>query len=975
MLSGERGVVPRRQQRRRRRVPRLRLPHDLRGRSFDLLAVAAALVLCWLGTLNLSAMGASDQAQRQLVSVGVGLVLLLVLGSVRGGRVRRVAAWTCYGLSVVLLVLVDLAGLSTRGAQRWLSVGALSFQPSELAKLGLLLVLGEVLGSGLRAWQRLAVALLLAAVPVGLVAVQPDLSTATLLVLMTAALLVLGRLPLRLLAPLFLGTLLAAPLAVGLLRPYQLERLQAFTTGSTSAEGPGWAVLQAHIAVGSGGWFGLSGQPLHQLAVRYLPDRDTDFALAGLVQQHGLVAGAAAVLAAAVIVWRCASASRLPGEMRISLVAAGLALLIGVETIVSVGGNLGELPVAGVPFPILSYGGSAAVVHLAALGLVLGGRRAMAGRRLWVPPRWSSRRPRLVALAASTISLVLVGLSAQAVQLQEDRGPELREVAERQMTRCFRIPAPRGAITDRHGTPLAVDDMQAAGVRVVPGLLLQHPGAEARLAQVLGVPPDQLHATLTGPQPEVAVALPDVPAATGEQVRAADLPGVHVTPSPRRVYPHGPLLAPMLGFVGVATPEDVDRTGSLPSGADVGRAGLEREYDAVLRGVDGRQCVYVDPTGHAAATGPRHEPVPGANLRLTLDLGLQQVLDAALAAALAGGRGRDLGGAVAMDPRTGQVLAMASLPSYDNNLYGPPVDAVAFGRARAGPGSPMLEHVTQVAAPPGSTFKLVVAAANMAHPAIPPTRRIPTGEFFEYGGHVFGNWRRFGPQNMTEALALSNDVYFYKLALALGPGNIHDVGTQLGVGRPTGIDLPGENAGFFGTPDNVAAIGARWYGGSTVILGIGQGYLTVTPLQSALWTAGVATGTRVTPHLGLEVEDGAGVTPLPATAPVPLPFAGVLEPVRTGMRAAVAGGTAGILRSLPVPAGAKTGSAEDARSASGETSSWFTAAAPMPDPAVVVTSFVRGGGHGADTSGPVVAQTMRYFFDHQAEIVGPAAGG
>jgi penicillin-binding protein 2 len=970
VLSVERGMTPTPPPRRRRwRLPRRR-NRDLPGRFFDVLALAAILLLGWLSLLNLTALGLRTDAEHQAVSIAVGLVLMLVLLQVRRGRALRVMAWSCYGLALILLVAVEVNGLSAYGAQRWLAVGSFTFQPSEPAKLGLLLVLADVLGSDRPAWRRLAYAVPLALLPIALTALEPDLSTATLLLLLTAAMLVLARIPMRLLGPIFVGVLLAAPLAISLLRPYQLDRVHAFVSGSTSSQGPGWAVFQAHIAVASGGWFGLSDQPLHQLAAQYLPGRETDFALASLVQQRGLAAAAAAVAAVAVIVWRCALASRVPNERRVNLVAAGLALLISVEALVSIGGNLGALPIAGVPFPLVSYGGSAAAAHLAALGIVLGGRRAMAHRRLWLPPVRVNPRPRLVRIAALATSLLLLGLSVRGYDLQARAGPELRAAGQTQMTRCVPIPAPRGLITDRHGVPLARDAPQS-GVRVVPGLLLRQAGAETRLARLTGQPVARLHAALTRPSSTVAVAVAEVAPAAAAEVAAAKLPGVFLVPSPRRIYPSGPLLGPMLGFVGVATPADVRRAGSLPPGEYVGRAGLEQEYDGVLRGVDGKQCMYVDPAGKAVAPGPRQEPIPGAALRLTLDLGMQKALTRNLAAALAGGPGRDLGGAVAMDPRTGQVLAMASLPSYDNNVYGPPVKAAALRRAMTASANPMLEHVTQVAAPPGSTFKLVVAAANMVHGALPPSTVIPTGGSFTYGGHVFGNWQTFGPQNMTQAIAWSNDVYFYKLALALGPAAIYDVGTRLGVGSRTGIDLPAESSGFFGNPHNVADIGAKWYGGSTVILGIGQGYLTVTPLQNALWTAGIATGTRITPHLGLAAVSGATVTPLPVPPPARLPFARALGPVRAGMRAAVTSGTAAILNNLPVAAAGKTGSAEDAGATNGKPNSWFTAVAPARNPSIVVTSFVRGGGHGASTSGPVVDATMLYFFAHQRQLLGP----
>jgi cell division protein FtsI/penicillin-binding protein 2 len=219
----------------------------------------------------------------------------------------------------------------------------------------------------------------------------------------------------------------------------------------------------------------------------------------------------------------------------------------------------------------------------------------------------------------------------------------------------------------------------------------------------------------------------------------------------------------------------------------------------------------------------------------------------------------------------------------------------------------------------------------------------------------------------VQAIAWSNDVYFYKLATALGADPLTQTAATFGVGRPTGIDLPGESSGYLGTPQTVHQIGATWYPGSTVILGIGQGYLDVTPIQDANWTAAAATGAVATPHLGLATGTGT-YTALPTPAPVPLPFAGSLGPVRDGMRAAVTSGTASRLNRLPVPVGAKTGTAEDAASPNGGIDDWMTAAAPINDPAIVVTSMVQGPGEGATSAGPVVQQALEYFFSHQNEI-------
>jgi cell division protein FtsI/penicillin-binding protein 2 len=447
---------------------------------------------------------------------------------------------------------------------------------------------------------------------------------------------------------------------------------------------------------------------------------------------------------------------------------------------------------------------------------------------------------------------------------------------------------------------------------------------------------------------------------------------VFVVPEPRRAYPQGALLGPVLGFAGVATPEDEERWPGLPSGEIVGRAGLEQQYDAVLRGINGRQCVYVDPQGVPVALAERQDSVPGANLRLSLDLGLQRLLVARLEESV-GAQPRPegkIGAAVAMDPRSGQVLAIAGTPSFDNNVFGPPIDGAALQAVAAAPGSPLLEHVTQAVAPPGSTFKLVVAAANQAHPVLGPNQAIPTGASFTYGGHTFGNWRPMGPMNLVDSIAISNDVYFYKLALALGVDTMVDTARALGVGEPTGIDLPAESAGYLGTPESVEAAGGTWYGGSTVILGIGQGELQVTPLQNARWTAALATGNLVTPRLGLAVgAPGGPYTALPAPAATPLPFAAELGPVREGMRRAVTQGTATALAGLPVPVGAKTGTAQDGGLRDDEYDNWISAAAPMDAPEIVVTVLVQGPGTGGNSTRTVAVAALRHYLEHRADVV------
>ncbi len=970
MLSVERGLLSGRRSRPGPGRP-VQLPV---AALLDPLAVGAVAILAGLGLANLSTLGDSSVIRHQLVVDIAGVVLFAVLLRWRIDGLRWLG-WGCYTLSVLLLMAVDLGGMTVRGARRWIAFGSVTMQPSELAKLGLLLVLAQVLGSD-KPWpRRLATALGVAAPLIALVLTEPDLSTAAVLCAVTGTMLVLGRIPLKVLVPVLLGALVVLPFGEHLLHPYQQERLNAFLSGSTDANGPGWAILQMHIALAWGGLTGGAAHPLHQLVALYLPDRETDLAFASIVEQYGILAGSLAVLAAAVLVWRVVIASRLARSRPAALAGAGFAALVGIEVAISVAGNLGLVPTAGVPFPLLSYGGTAATVHIATLGLVLALRADGQTHRLWISRGLDAVRPRLLRTAAFAVIGTLIGMLGFVWQLQGAQGSQLRDAARTQMMRCTRVPAARGAITDRHGSPLAVD-VRRDRVATVPALVrpVDVPLLAALTAQPVRGLRQRLHRNATSRDLTVA----SLPTAAGRRVRRARLAGVFVVPATRRRYLDGGMLGPVLGWTGVATPVEMARWPDLPLGALVGRSGLEQVYDPILRGVDGRQCVYVTPGGTPVALGRYTAPRRGSTLRLTLDLGLQRTLTGELDRVLRGVPGQprgDLGGAVVLDPRNGQVLAMASRPSYDSRVFGPPVHNRALARLAHRPASPMVEHVTQVAAPPGSTFKLVVGAASMRRGLVPASQVLPGGGAWTLGDHTFHNWMPLPAQNLPQAIAWSNDVYFYRLAWMIGPGPIISAARTLGVGRPTGIDLPGESSGYLGTPTSVARQGGTWYAGSTVILGIGQGYLTVTPLQDALWTAGVATGAMVTPHLGLGYGEGPQRSRLRWPRPHRLAYAHKLGPVRAGMALAASSGTASILSALPVRAGAKTGSAEDPSAPHGAPDSWFTAAAPLGRPRMVATSFVRGGGHGVSTSGAVVLPVMQYFFAHEREILrsGPTA--
>ena len=506
--------------------------------------------------------------------------------------------------------------------------------------------------------------MLLAVVPIGLTLLQPDLSTTMLLAVLAGSMLVIGRVPARFLLPLAAAAAVSAPLLISLLRPYQVERLGSFLVGAhESPTGSGWAAAAgAHRAWAPAG---CSGGPTTRCAAcarSTCPSGRPTWPWPAWSGSGDWSPAPAAVLAAIILVWRLALASRASRTPHGALVGGGLAILLGVETVVSVGGNLGLLPLAGVPFPLLSYGGTALVVHLAAIGVVLAVRRDGARRRLWALPRWRNPRPRLVRLTALGLSVLLISFGVYGWRLQTTQGEALagrRAGADDPLhpaarrPRLDHRPARRAARRERRGR------RQRRG----PGARGARPAARPaggrrppRRADRPAARGPRARSSARRRAPRCRCRWPRCPRDVGDAVTAAaDRRRARRRRSRAAAIPQGALLGPVLGFAGVATPEDEQRWPDLPPGEIVGRAGLEQQYDAVLRGIDGRQCLYVDPTGVPVALGERQDPVPGADLRLSLDLGLQRQLDAGLAAAVRAQprpRGK-IGAAVAMDPRVG----------------------------------------------------------------------------------------------------------------------------------------------------------------------------------------------------------------------------------------------------------------------------------------------------------------------------------
>ncbi|MEX2447564.1 MAG: penicillin-binding protein 2 [Solirubrobacterales bacterium] len=578
--------------------------------------------------------------------------------------------------------------------------------------------------------------------------------------------------------------------------------------------------------------------------------------------------------------------------------------------------------------------------------------------------------------------------------LQVVNGEEYLAEANNNRTREYRVIAPRGAILDRDGE-LLVDNRTSLALQVNPRKLPADP-AERRaelkqLAELVGTTLPRLRRTL---REELKLA-PSAPVTLRRDVgrylvyylqeNQARFPGVEVRRVFVRDYPHGSLAAHLFGNVGEVSEDELEqpRYRDLEAGDVVGKDGVEYQYDRLLRGRAGATRIQVDSLGRPTPGGQLRvlEPVPGDNLRLTIDSGLQEAGEAALAA-------QGLKGAyVAMDVRDGAVLAIGSSPSFDPRIFTQPLTQRQVDELYRDPVlSPLTNRAIAGAYPTGSTFKPITSVAALAGGEVTTTEAIHDDGLFTLGGIEFRNAgdAAYGSISMQRALEVSSDVYYYTLGDRMHPGlALQQWSRRLGIGHETGIDLPGEQPGLLPTPDwrnelyREGLTDRPWSAGDNVNLSVGQGDLQADPLQMAVAYAAIANGGTVPrPHVAMQVEDSAGrvlreVEPRPARRVRIDPewratiLAGLHDAAQSG-----SGTSYGIFGGFPVPVAGKTGTAERPPYAD---QSWYVVLAPYPDPEIVVAVTFEEGGFGADTAAPAALQILSSHFEKEAKPV--EAGG
>src|SRR4051812_31453994 len=542
--------------------------------------------------------------------------------------------------------------------------------------------------------------------------------------------------------------------------------------------------------------------------------------------------------------------------------------------------------------------------------------------------------------------LVFSLLTSRLVYLQISNGSTLAARAEAQRTVDEAIPAPRGLIYDRKGR-LLVANVATYSLKIVPSELPygDRDAVAQRLSVILGLQASDILATIDsapGSRFDPVRIAQDIPKDTARVVSesSAELPGVHVAVETRREYPDGPLLAHVLGYTGPIDAAGYTRLHPKGYLADdlLGKAGVESTFESALRGTYGSEQVQRDATGRdVQVLRTVQDAIPGASLTLTLDRTIQREATQALKWGMRAA-GLKRGAFIVMNPQTGEVLALVSLPSYDNNLFARGISNKDFQTLLRNKDKPLTNHAVQAHYPPGSTFKLVAGTGGLQDRKITPTTRLRTRGYLTLGGTRFYDWNRrgFGPCNIFCGFGHSSDTFFFQVAGMLGADRWAYWAHMYGFGKPTGIDLPGEVPGI--VPSNqwkLDTLGQPMFGGEVYQAGIGQGYDVVTPIQLITAYAALANGGRLyRPQIVHDVvgPDGTVVKPFKPDLVRKMPVSqATLRTMRLAARSTVTLRHTYNLVDMPVKVAGKSGTAEfGTRDAKGRLPfhSWFVGFVP-----------------------------------------------
>jgi penicillin-binding protein 2 len=601
----------------------------------------------------------------------------------------------------------------------------------------------------------------------------------------------------------------------------------------------------------------------------------------------------------------------------------------------------------------------------------------------------SDRRPTLTPKLALRVA-ILGGIALVAFgvvffrlwYLQVLSSDKYRAEARNNQQREIKVEAPRGEVVDRDGRVL-VENRTGLAVKVTPDKLprdrVKRRAVYRKLGRLLGVRSRRIERAVRKQLKALPFSAATVKQDVSEPVvayileRQEQFQGVTVERVFLRQYPHHTIGAHLFGTVGEVTREQLknERYRGVNMGDRVGQSGIEYQYDRFLRGRDGASRVQVDALGRLKRELTVVQPRQGRQLRLSIDIDLQK----AGQQALAGGTGR--GAFVVMNVRNGEVVALGSQPSFDPNIFSKVIKPSDFKRlSDPANGAPLSNRATQGLYPTGSTFKLITATAGLETGVFTPDTVLFDGGSLTVGGVTFKNagGGGHGALALRQALTVSSDVFFYQLGRDMnGSLKLQRWARRLGLGRRTGIDLPGELPGLIPTPHWRNRLYKRhltdrpWSVGDNINLSVGQGDVQADPLQLAVAYATIANGGNVlAPRIGLRIEDSAGRAIQELDAPParrlnirPEFRQGILEGLR-GAASAPGGTSAKVFAGFPIPVAGKTGTAE--KGAGRPDQSWYVALAPFPTPKYVVAVTDEAGGFGADTAAPMARTILAKLF-------------
>lgn len=594
-------------------------------------------------------------------------------------------------------------------------------------------------------------------------------------------------------------------------------------------------------------------------------------------------------------------------------------------------------------------------------------------------------------LALGAVQLGLFGfLAARLHRLQVEEGARYATLAEENRISARLIPPPRGRVLDREGRVVAGNQLNWRALLIAE----QTQDVAATLETFSRLIPLAEHERARIER-ELRRRRRFVPVMVREflsweemariEVNAPDLPGILIDVGTTRLYPEGEHLAHVVGYVAPPSERDMDGDPLLElPGIRVGRAGIEKHHDRVLRGRAGAVQLEVNAVGRVIRELERREGIPGEDVQISLDTGLQKAIRAKI------GEGTSV---VLLDARNGEVLAMASQPSFDPNIFNAGVSAAQWRQWTASRATPLINKATNGLYAPGSTFKMIVGLTALEARVTTPTERVFCPGHMDLGDTRFHCWRKGGHGNLDlrGALKHSCDVYFYEMAKRVGIDRIAAMAHRFGLGVDLDIELPGARRGLVPTRAWRQAQGKAWNPGDTLVHGIGQGFYQITPLQLATMTARLATGRAVQPHLTRAI----GGRPVRGGQAEDWPPLGIperdLRLMREGMWAVVneEGGTARASR-LPAQFGAmagKTGSVQVRRvsreqrergyKAENQPREWrphalFVAFAPYEAPLLACAVVVEHGVSGAMAAAPLARDVLVEAFTRLRGLQSPA---